>query len=230
MKSKNTKQTKESQDVIIERDPGLERWEHERIIIHRVTFKRIRAIGGRGWTSLWALYCFYYDKARQDETNQPWALDSYCIKGLCWSKNTFYKYKHLLLKHGFIEQIVRRNEDNSKIKGYYIKVNHLPASNKSLSTTFCDSRKSLLVDKIDTSPLIIEKEVLKLNKYKYNLALKNVMTKENLTEEEVKEKYRDEFVYSPEQYFNDEDEILEKRKESVEGDETKELFDLRDNL
>ncbi len=28
------------------------------------------------------LNCFYFEKARKDETNPPWALGKYCMKGL----------------------------------------------------------------------------------------------------------------------------------------------------
>ncbi len=69
-------------DVVVERNAGLEGWEHERIIVHRSTFKRMLEVEKKDFSGMWTLYCFYFEKARKDETNQSWALNKYCMKGL----------------------------------------------------------------------------------------------------------------------------------------------------
>ena len=165
--------------VIVERDPDLATWEHDRIIIHRVTVSRMLAIGKKNFPDMWALYWFYFEKARKDKTNQPWALDKYCMKGLFWCKDHFYKFKKLLLDNGFIEQIVRKDV-KGKITGFYIKVNHMNSTNNvqcpeaqdnGKKPTVLKNRtvekpsvlKNLLVDKTDASALTTELEVLKKN-------------------------------------------------------------------
>ena len=169
-------------EVKVERDPELATWEHERIIVHRVTFTRMLAIGEKNFPGMWTLYCFYFEKARKDKTNQPWALDKYCMKGLRWSKDHFYKIKKLLLENEFIEQIVRRNKNNTKIDGFYIKVNHMNSTNNVKCPENQDSRevkcpekptsrKNLPVGKTDTSPLTIELEVLKKDNKNVNVAI-----------------------------------------------------------
>lgn len=119
-----------SYQVETERDEGLKKWENERIIVHRTTFKRLRAIAekeGVDAANVWMLYCFYFDKARVDETNQPWCNDRYCMKGLGWSKKRFYPAKKVLLKHKFITQIVRK-DGKKQFQGFYVKVEHMPSS------------------------------------------------------------------------------------------------------
>ncbi len=150
-----------AEEVIVERDAGLLQWEHDRIIVHRVTFKRMLAIGQKAFPGMWALYCFYFNKAREDETNQPWAVDKYCMKGLGWSKDRFHKAKKLLLEHGFIESVVKRNEANNLIAKHYIKVNCMNSTTSFKSPEKPTSRKTLLVEKPETSALTIEQEVLK---------------------------------------------------------------------
>jgi hypothetical protein len=117
-------------DAVVERDPDLKAWEHARIIVHRKTFNDMKKmVVAKNFPDCWTLYCFYYEKARHDKTNRPWALDSYCIKGLGWHNNRFYKIKKLLLTHGFIEQI-RLRDDKGKYTingnhGVFVKVNFM---------------------------------------------------------------------------------------------------------
>lgn len=154
-------------DAVVERDSGLLEWEHERIIIHRVTFKRMLAIGGKYFDGMWALYCFYFCKAREDQTNQPWALDVYCMKGLGWSTDKFYRYKKLLLKHEFISQIVRRDENGryrqgtkGKAGAYFIRVNHMNKTNYVQSPENPEIGETPREVKPETSALKKEHEVL----------------------------------------------------------------------
>ncbi len=158
----------ENTEVIVERDAGLMQWEHDRIIVHRTTFKRMLAIGQKDFPGMWALYGFYFNKAREDETNQPWALDKYCMKGLGWCKDKFYIYKLLLLEHEFITQIVRRNEKGQYRKGekgksgaYFIRVNHMNTTTSVQCPEKPDRGKNRIEVKPVTSALTKEREVLK---------------------------------------------------------------------
>lgn len=155
-------------DAVVERDAGLLQWEHERIIIHNVTFERMLAIGKKNFAGMWTLYGFYFHKARKDGTNQPWALDKYCMKGLGWCKDKFYRYKLLLLEHGFIEQIVRRDIKGQYRKGefgksgaYFIKVNHMNSTTYVQCPENPDRGKNPIEVKSDTSALRKEQELLK---------------------------------------------------------------------
>ena len=122
----STTPEEKSQEVLkIDRDSDLEAWEHSRIIVHLATFKSMMRIGKKDFPELWALYSFYYAKARQDNTNQPWAVDKYCMKGLGWGKDKFYRIKKLLLENKFIEQIQSTDEKTGKFDKNYIKVNYI---------------------------------------------------------------------------------------------------------
>jgi hypothetical protein len=139
-----------------EHDKFQRRWEHERIIIHRGTFSYMMAKAGKDFPEMWTLYCFYYEKARKDKTSKPWALDRYCINGLGWSKDRFYRVKRLLVEHKFLEQAPDRDE-HGRVKKMYIKV-------MGMAKHYCpgktDSSESLIVVKPETSALINIPEVL----------------------------------------------------------------------
>lgn len=175
----------EETEVIVERDAGLMQWEHDRIIVHRTTFKRMRAIGNKIFqdqkekgskrpedpaADMWLLYGFYFDKGRHDQTNQPWALDTYCMKGLNWGTDKFYRIKKLLMKHEFIEQIKRTDEKGRYRKGakgkagaFFIKVNSMNITTSLQSPRDPYSGLTPRVGSQYTSPLTIEQEVLKRN-------------------------------------------------------------------
>ena len=119
-----------AEEIQIDREPDLEKWEAERLIIHRNTFRRIRAVAGKYADSAFMLYAFYMDKGKKDGTNQPWANDRYCMKGLGWTKDRFYQCKKILIDAGFIEPVVvaERDEHGQFQKGKkknYIRVNYM---------------------------------------------------------------------------------------------------------
>jgi hypothetical protein len=70
------------------------------------------------------LYSFYYYTAIWQKTNQPKSSTGYSAKGLKISKARIRRYKSKLIELGLIEEIVRRTEDNTKIKGHFIKVKY----------------------------------------------------------------------------------------------------------
>lgn len=70
-----------------------------------------------------AVYALYSHTAVWQNTDQPKATDTYCIKALKWGSAKFYKNKELLKKLKLIKQIEHRNE-NGRVDGWYIRVNH----------------------------------------------------------------------------------------------------------
>lgn len=142
--------------VTIEREPELAEWEHERIIIPTITITRMLELTGKNYPIALALYVFYYTTARRQRTNQPYALDQYCMddRGLGWSKDRFYKAKKLLIKHGFIEVVQSRNADGT-FGSPFIRVNYMSSSqsrnNQSLEkpeSGFSDTNASKLRTKM----------------------------------------------------------------------------------
>lgn len=71
-----------------------------------------------------ALYCFYYYTAKWQKTNQPKATDKYCMSGLKWGHERFYKTKEKLSKLNLIEKVCDKTIDK-KIIGWYVKVNFI---------------------------------------------------------------------------------------------------------
>ena len=125
--------------IVVDRDNELKKWEHSRIVVHVKTYwQMLKDVGKENFESCWTLYCFYYATGRRQKTNQPYALDTYCMAGLNWCRTTFYKYKKLLLEHGYIDQIKRRSYGGKFKKGEkitFIKVNFM-SNGITDSTTF----------------------------------------------------------------------------------------------
>lgn len=89
------------------------------------------------------LYSFYYYTAIWQKTNQPKSTTDYSAKGLKISSRRIRRYKSKLIKLGLIEDVIRRTKDNSKIKGYFIKVNYY----KSYPVQNVQGRKTYRVEK-----------------------------------------------------------------------------------
>lgn len=81
-------------------------------------------------TDAFTLYQFYIVTAKRQAialgqyTNKIFANDTYCLRGLRWGKDRFYKAKRKLEAEDFIEQIIRRKEDGT-IEGHYLLINYL---------------------------------------------------------------------------------------------------------
>jgi|GEM_PF-4008892 len=105
-------------EVVAKSDSGLASWEHERIIIHRSTIRDILHLDDKDRANMLLLYCFYYEKGRQDGTNQPHITDTYIMdkKGLGWSKDLFYRIKKKLIKQGYIKSVPRKDEGGKVVK------------------------------------------------------------------------------------------------------------------
>lgn len=69
-----------------------------------------------------ALYIFYLHVSDYQNTNQPWATDRYCMKGLGWGQNRFYAAKKALVKLRLIEPIRDRKTTKNEFGQCYIKI------------------------------------------------------------------------------------------------------------
>jgi hypothetical protein len=80
---------------------------------------------------LMALYWFYYQTAKWQNTNNAKATTQYTAKGLHWTEESVRKYKKQLISLKLISNLVSKSSDN-RITGHYIHVNfiwnHLPNS------------------------------------------------------------------------------------------------------
>jgi hypothetical protein len=81
------------------------------------------------FSELIALYSFYYYTAKWQKTNTPRAVNTYVSQALNWSTDKISKYKRILISLGLIENIVRKNENNSQFVGNYIRVNFIWSKN-----------------------------------------------------------------------------------------------------
>ena len=81
-----------------------------------------------------ALYHFYtltavrQSSALGHPNNTIKATSSYCMKGLGWGKERFFKAKKLLIDNGFVESVVRKDEGGT-IEGYYVKLHYFMDDN-----------------------------------------------------------------------------------------------------
>jgi hypothetical protein len=76
---------------------------------------------GKNGSDVLALYVFYYCKARQQCTNQPWVTNTYAAKGLQWSLWKVKAIKAKLVKLNLVENVPIR-DSKGQIK-WVVKVN-----------------------------------------------------------------------------------------------------------
>ena len=55
--------------IVVPYNEALRRWETDHIIITLETFRRMLKVGEKEFSGMWALYCFYFIKARDQLTN-----------------------------------------------------------------------------------------------------------------------------------------------------------------
>ncbi len=106
----------------------------EAIIIPTITAQKLFQI--KGGPDALLLYTFYYYTAKWQKTNQPFATNSYCMKGLVWGKERFRRSKRILELMGLI-QGVRRRDSKGLITGCYVR----------LSFKFTAVKEKVLIDK-----------------------------------------------------------------------------------
>ena len=74
-----------------------------------------------------ALYTFYRNKVIKDKTDNVYANNTYCMRGLKWGNRKFNRTKKLLILTGLISHINKKRNINTGIFGKsYIKVNYEP--------------------------------------------------------------------------------------------------------
>jgi len=74
------------------------------------------------FTDILSLYVFYHKMGIQQKTNQPYATDTYCMKGLHIGSVRFYQAKKILRKLKLIEQI-QVGRTRRKFGKPYIRLN-----------------------------------------------------------------------------------------------------------
>jgi len=78
-----------------------------------------------------SLYLFYYYHSKIQKTNQPKALNEFCIKGLKWGEVRFKRAKNILKENNLIEDVQHKSKDG-KIRGCYIKLNYIWKKEKAI--------------------------------------------------------------------------------------------------
>lgn len=66
------------------------------------------------------LYMFYYKTAKLQKTNAIWATASFCMRGLDWTEERYYKTKKFLIEQRIISQKTTRREKGYIGKTYII--------------------------------------------------------------------------------------------------------------
>lgn len=69
-----------------------------------------------------SLYVFYHKMGIQQGSNQPYATDTYCMKGMRIGRGRFYKAKKVLLKLKLITQI-KQGGTKSRFGKPYVRLN-----------------------------------------------------------------------------------------------------------
>ena len=72
------------------------------------------------------LYLHYMWTALRQDTNQPRALDSYCMTGLGWGRDKLRGAKEVLLDMGVVEYIQKRTE-SGRMGDFYVRLKYLKA-------------------------------------------------------------------------------------------------------
>jgi len=93
------------------------------MVISHATFKLF--LKCEDTTTCGMVYMFYYHAAMRQKTNQVWATSSFVQKGLGIGKIRFARAKKQLIKYGLIEDVIKRDPQNRKIKKHYIKLNFI---------------------------------------------------------------------------------------------------------
>lgn len=90
-----------------------------------------------------ALYVFYYDVAKWQDTIQIKATTSYVAKGLKWSQARVRKSKEVLIKLGLIEDITTKDAISGLLVGWYIKINYYLWNNHPHEIVSMDEKSTL---------------------------------------------------------------------------------------
>lgn len=69
------------------------------------------------------LYMFYLYTSKYQDQKSVKATDTFCMRGLHWGKDRFYRAKKLLQEDGWIEEDIKRDKTN-RITAHYVKVKY----------------------------------------------------------------------------------------------------------
>jgi hypothetical protein len=102
--------------------------EKQLVILSVQTINKLLSFGKSGTDAL-TLYVFYYHTAKWQETNQPKATPSYCMKGLGWGKARFLSADKILRDLNLVEKIAVKDKKN-RIIGWYVRLNYIWGNDK----------------------------------------------------------------------------------------------------
>lgn len=98
--------------------------DHELIILSRQTLNLLWRKEQKNPEDLLILYCFYYDSAKRQKTNQPKASISFVCNHFKWGARRARYAKKELIKLGLIEDVIRTDPQTGEITGWFIKVKY----------------------------------------------------------------------------------------------------------
>lgn len=137
------------------------------------------------------LYMFYIRMGKKQSTNQPYATDKFCRKGLRWGKDKLKSAKALLQKYNLIESIQRRDE-KGRIVGNYIRVRHMWSENDALRKVLTHEHQNPLVEKPssgkrETNASSKSIEMLQVNQEEMLAKHKSISYLENIPKEDLRD-------------------------------------------
>lgn len=86
-----------------------------------------------------ALYTFYYYVAKWQGTNQPWANDKFCMKGLQWGDSRLRNTKKKLIELNLIE-VIRNIDNDGKVIKWFVKVHFIWKNHNPQNTVLANKK------------------------------------------------------------------------------------------
>lgn len=115
------------------------------------------------------LYLFYIMCSNIQKTNQVYATNTFCMKGLSWGRKRFYDAKQILIDHNLLETVEGRTKEG-KITKHYIRIKYLwgAKSKEEVLTTLPENRtvENLHCGIQPTNAYSKDSKMLKVNIYK----------------------------------------------------------------
>jgi len=102
--------------------------EKQLVILSTPTINKLLSLGKEGVDAL-TLYVFYYHTAKWQDTNQPKATPTYCMKGLRWGDERFKKADRILRDLQLVEKVPQKDK-KGRITGWYVRLNYIWTTNK----------------------------------------------------------------------------------------------------
>lgn len=121
-----------------------------------------------------ALYFFYYETAKRQQTEQIRATDVFVMKGLKWGEKRFRVAKAILKKHGLVENI----KSNSKDGNWYLRISYI-------KRTTPQSHGVRLSPTTPQSRVLQNTKEKESNKEKENIYILNAYTNTNVLDDDT---------------------------------------------